>query len=266
MILTIDAGNTRTKWAVFDDANAVAASGAMLSAALDSTPAEWAQCALAVVSNVAGDNAALQIKTLLDAAGKTGKPLEQIWVASRPSGFGIRNAYEKPQLLGCDRWAAMIGARQYCQQNCLVVNAGTALTIDALQYDEATDMHHFPGGVIVPGLQLMLQSVTLGTRNIGQLLDQAAAGVDAGFPRRTEDAIYSGALLAMAGAVGQMSMRLQRKTGASVRCIIAGGDAALLADKLQGSAAISDIVVMEDLVLRGLLVIGRETLKGRGTR
>ena len=157
----------------------------------------------------------------------------------------------------------MIGARQYCQQNCLVVNAGTALTIDALQYAEATEMHHFLGGVIVPGLQLMLQSVTLGTRNIGQLLDQALAGVDAGFPRRTEDAIYNGALLAMVGAVEHMAGRLSRVSAAPVRCIIAGGDAALLADKLQGCTGIGDIVIIEDLVLRGLLVIGRETESGR---
>jgi len=257
VILTIDAGNTRTKWAVFDVANAVVASGTLFDAAPGSPPAEWALCSLAVVSNVAGDNVALKIKALLDTTGKAGESLKQIWVTSQPSGFGIRNAYETPHLLGSDRWAAMVGARQYCQQHCLVVNAGTALTIDVLQHEAATATHHFIGGAIVPGLQLICQSLVQGTRNIAQAIGHSGRDID--FPRCTEDAIYSGALLAMAGAVEQMAGRLSRVTAAPVRCIIAGGDAALLADKLQGGTGIGDIVIIEDLVMRGLLVIGRDT-------
>ena len=261
MILTIDAGNTRTKWAVFDAANAVVASGTLPGTTSGHLPAVWSQCVLAVVSNVAGDHAAVEISTMLETAGKAGETLRQVWVVSQSSGYGIRNAYEKPHLLGSDRWAAMVGARQYCQQHCVVVNAGTALTIDALQHEAATATHHFIGGVIVPGLQLMRQSLVQGTRNIAQAIGHSGWDVD--FPRCTEDAIYSGALLAMAGAVEQMAGRLSRASAAPVRCIIAGGDAALLADKLQGCTGIGDIVIIEDLVLRGLLVIGRETESGR---
>ncbi len=62
----------------------------------------------------------------------------------------------------------------------------------------------------------------------------------------------------MAGAIEQMSLRLQRQAGSNIQCMMSGGDVLVLAERLRSGAVISDIVVIEDLVLRGLLVIGRE--------
>lgn len=252
MIVTIDAGNTRTKWAIFNDANAVIASGAFANADLGASTPQWADCDLAVVSNVAGDGVAEKLKTMLEPVAR------QHWANAAVSGFGIRNGYAQPDLLGSDRWAAMVGARQYTGQSCLVVNAGTALTIDALLRESASGSCVFAGGVIIPGWQLMQQALLQGTHGVQHALVASKAGKYAELPTNTQDAIYTGVLLAMMGAIEHMSMRLQRQTGEAVHCMISGGDAGLLADRLGGSAVIGDIVVIEDLVLRGLLVIGRE--------
>lgn len=252
MILTIDAGNTRTKWAIFNDANAVIAHGAFNNVELTSSPAQWADCDLVVISNVAGDAVAVKLKAMLSPT------VRQHWVNAAESGFGIRNRYERPERLGCDRWAAMVGARQYAGQSCLVVNAGTALTIDALLREPATNSHVFAGGVIIPGWHLMRQALLQGTQGIQPVLTENKAGTYVDLPTNTEDAIYTGALLAMTGAIEHMSMRLQRQADEAIHCMLGGGDAHLLAERLAGSAVISDIVVIEDLVLRGLLVIGRE--------
>jgi type III pantothenate kinase len=252
MILTIDAGNTRTKWAIFNEANAIVGNGVFSNTGLDNAPQEWAECSLAVISNVAGEVIAARLKTMLAPI------VQQHWIGASVAGFSIKNGYEQPEQLGCDRWAAMIGARQYTEQSCLVVNAGTAMTVDALLRESASGSHIFAGGVIVPGWQLMQQALSQGTHGIHHALVEGKPGKYADLPGNTEDAIYTGALMAMIGAVEQMSLRLQRQAGSGIQCMISGGDALLLAERLRGGAVINDIVVIEDLVLRGLLVMGRE--------
>lgn len=262
MILTIDAGNTRTKWAMFNDANAIIASGVFNNTQLNVSPPQWAGCSLAVISNVAGESVAARLKAMLEPIP------QQHWIGSLVSGFGLKNGYAQPEMLGCDRWAAMIGAKQYTEQSCLVVNAGTALTIDALLREPESGSHIFAGGVILPGLHLMRQALTQQTHGINNALAESpvVGSIDAEskpgkyveFPRNTEDAIHTGGLLAMIGAIEQMSLQLQGQADSAIQCMIGGGDALLLAERLRGGAVIGDIVVIEDLVLRGLLVIGRE--------
>ncbi|CAG0989595.1 type III pantothenate kinase [Methylophilaceae bacterium] len=253
MILTIDAGNTRTKWAVFNTANAIEASGVLSNTSLADSPPAWRDCTLAIISNVAGDGVAAKLKAML------GEAIKQSWISATASELGIKNGYERPEMLGSDRWAAMIGAKQYMQQSCLVVNAGTALTIDVLLREPASMEHVFVGGVILPGRHLMHQSLCAGTHAIHHVLPESTADKHFEWPRNTESAIRVGALLAMVGAIEQVYTRSLRKTDSGMHCILSGGDALPLAEQLRGSAVISDIVVIEDLVLRGLLVIGRRS-------
>lgn len=250
MILTIDTGNTRTKWAMFNETNAIMARGAIDNTKLGNSPQEWAGCALAVISNVAGEEIATKLKAMLAGVAR------QHWIVAAAEGYGITNDYQQPESLGSDRWAAMIGARFYTSQHCLVVNAGTALTMDALLHDVDTERCRFAGGVILPGLHAMQQALLQRTHGIGHAIE--GQGKYAELPTSTADAVYTGALLAMTGAIEHMNLRLQRLTDSSIHCMISGGDAVLLLDSLRSSAVISDIVVVEDLVLRGLLVIGRE--------
>ena len=76
--------------------------------------------------------------------------------------FGVTCAYEQANLFGVDRWLALIGsATLYPQKNLLIVDAGTATTIDVL----TSSLKHI-GGWILPGIDLMLDSVLKSTSKV----------------------------------------------------------------------------------------------------
>src|SRR6185436_9837669 len=100
-------------------------------------------------SNVAGPH----VRNWLDEwTGARG--IEVQWLTSRHEQCGVRNAYGEPSQLGTDRWASLIAAWRFVRGAALVVNAGTAVTIDML---DATGV--FRGGVILPGLALMASAL-----------------------------------------------------------------------------------------------------------
>jgi type III pantothenate kinase len=241
MILAIDAGNTRTKWGVFDEAGEMAAQGAVDNSQLDRLAldgAAWIGCRRAVVSNVADGEVEQQLQTLLEA-----QQLPALWVKSEAAACGVINNYARPGQLGTDRWAALVAAWNLCREPCVVATAGTALTVDALSADGV-----FLGGLIVPGLQMMRESLAAGTAGL-----PLARGNLCEYPTGTADAIYSGAINAMAGAVERMCARLEERENRPSRCLLSGGDAAMIIPALHRPAEIAD-----NLVLQGLFLIERE--------
>jgi type III pantothenate kinase len=125
------------------------------------------------------------------------------------------------------------------QRACLVVNCGTATTIDAL-----SDKGEFLGGLILPGVTLMQQSLLQRTANLGE-----TKGLPQNFPRNTADAIQSGVLRATLGAVDHQYDLL--KSEAAVVCILSGGAADQIRPYLK-----MPVQQVEHLVLEGLQVIG----------
>jgi len=256
MILAIDAGNSRTKWGVFNTAGELQTHGACVNAQFDpqDVPPAWRSCSKAVISNVAGADMAAKLTTALQNLAVPAR-----WVQSSPRACGVSNSYEQPEQLGTDRWAALIAAWHLYHAPCVVLNAGTALTIDALAVDAENKGGVFLGGMIVPGFRLMQDSLYQRTAGIGEYPGSLQA-----FPRNTGDAVYSGAVSAMAGAVELMLKNLQQHVSAQQhalpRCIITGGDAELLAQVLNDDAglAFDHIIIADNLVLQGLLLLERE--------
>jgi type III pantothenate kinase len=231
MLLLIDAGNTRIKWALAEDGAAPgqwAASGAVAHAELNHLPAAWRDRRItrAVVANVAGSKLRDQLQLMI--------PTKEIdWFASRAELDGMRNAYRKPAQLGCDRFAAALGARALEPEKRLIVaTCGTATTIDALCADSV-----FLGGMILPGLGLMAASLA---RNTAQL-PQVGSGrkLPAGFADNTDDAILSGCLAAQVGAIE----RACALHGASL-CVISGGAAQFIAPLLSVAHRMVDNIVL----------------------
>lgn len=239
MILAVDAGNSRIKWGLRDGDTwtAVGAVPGGDTAALSRVWQDLPHPAKAVVSNVAGEETRARLSLAL-------APLcdEVLWASAQSAQCGVANGYRTPSQLGSDRWAALIGTRSLVQGPCLVACAGTAFTADALDADG-----RFLGGIIVPGLRLMQQALAQNTAALG-----AVDGVFAPFPDNTADAMRSGALLALAGAVEQMLSQLEAQTGKCPRCILSGGDAPALLPLLPPSAQ-----QVENLVLEGLIRIAR---------
>ena len=129
MILAVDAGNSRVKWALHDGRSFVREGWAM-HADLDALDAQWSSLptpSVIVIANVAGDGIGERLRRFSER-WKTAPR----WVSSSRSQAGVSNRYDEPSQLGIDRWAALIGARRLSSDPCVVVNAGTAMTVDPL--------------------------------------------------------------------------------------------------------------------------------------
>lgn len=236
-MLLLDVGNSRCKWALVHN-------GAWLHQGVVGNT-EWMalQQAFAalpppsriLVSNVAGEAMAQRLRTV--CAGWN-RPLEP--VTARVEQCGVRNGYQQPERLGSDRWAALIAAWNRVHGACLVVNCGTATTVDAL-----SGQGEFLGGLILPGASLMQQSLAT---NAAQLMAEQGALRD--FPRNTADAIHSGMLRATLGAIRHQYDLLQARQ-AAVCCLLAGGAAGVVQPHLD-----LPLERVDNLVLKGLQIIG----------
>lgn len=233
-VLLLDAGNTRLKWAVVEQeaTESWLDQGAAYYDALDELPAQWQQWgALSACHgvNVAGENMRTAIQPLLESIA-----LKPQWIQATTAACGVKNHYQTPTRLGADRWASLIGARQRTLDACLVVSAGTALTIDALTADG-----QFVGGVIIPGLHMMRHALARSTAHVGEQFGKVRD-----FPDNTADAVETGLILAMVGAIEKMKLRLEQG-GSPAHCLLTGGDAATLQTALPFPAEVASNLVLE---------------------
>ena len=239
-ILAIDAGNTRIKWGVADDngwlrqAWLATTEAASITEALREQPAPGR----IVVSNVAGESVRDALAHAL--AAYAAAPL---WVRGRDEQCGVRSGYADPAQLGADRWAGLIAAWKLYRRACVVVNAGTTMTVDALSGDGV-----FLGGVIVPGLDLMRASLD---RSTAQLKLQEGAFYY--FPDNTANAIMSGAVNALAGTIDRMCGYMEETGQGSPLVVLSGGVAMQIKPRLTTA-----VEVVDNLVLEGLLEIARQ--------
>jgi type III pantothenate kinase len=131
------------------------------------------------------------------------------------------NGYDDPSRLGVDRWAAMIGAYQEFGGNTLVLDIGTAVTIDYINTEGSHE-----GGKILPGLRSSLSILDQSTCNIKQKFDTSdISSTDLNkWGRNTKDAVISGALAAITGAInGAISSFSIEDLKPSI--VLTGGDA-----------------------------------------
>lgn len=242
MMLLIDAGNTRVKWALAAPDAPLGewiASGASTHADMPQLELAWCEASdinqidRILIANVAGNALRVQLEYVLQRCIGDVTPE---WFASLPALAGVTNGYRNPAQLGCDRFAAAIaGHALEPGQPVIVVNCGTATTIDAVTADGV-----FLGGMILPGLGLMASSLA---RNTAQLPQIAQDGkLPDGFADNTDDAILSGILAAQSGAIEHACAAHH-----AARCIISGGAAPYIAPMLKVPYRI-----VENIVLIGL--------------
>jgi type III pantothenate kinase len=228
MILCLDAGNSRLKYGLFDGSG-WRMQGALSYQAFDEMRAELPDRAARIVAcNVAGDAIRQRIEAL---AADFDLPLD--WLASSAAACGVSNGYDAPQQLGADRWAALIGARALHSGPVVVVMAGTATTIDALD-----GQGRFHGGLILPGLTLMRTALAGSTADLPH-----ASGHYQPQPTNTDDAIVSGAIHATLGAIE----RIRATLDGNALCLLSGGAAGELAPHLGLPQRLIDNLVLEGL-------------------
>ena len=245
MILAIDAGNSRVKWGWLEHDGAAGSTELRWSSVATVSLIEFAASSdhvnpfsvtheapeSIVISNVAGDGAhqlLVNWTSIFDA--------EPLWLRGEAERCGVRSRYERPEQLGPDRWAALVAARGLHSGACLVVNAGTATTVDMLAADGT-----FLGGAILPGVELMRFVLH---EHTGRLPIQEGNYRD--MPRNTLDAIETGCRHAQAGAIERL-YRAFRELDANPLCVVSGGAGHSLMDQLSAPRR-----YVENLVLDGL--------------
>lgn len=241
-LLVLDVGNTRLKWGLYarPQRNAeLLAGGAMLLEEVDQLSrvlAAQPRAERVIGCAVAGAVVTARVCAELDALG-----LRCNWISAQAEQCGLRNSYAVPSLLGADRWAAQLGARQRApDQAAMVISVGTAVTVDCLSREGV-----FIGGIILPGFGLMLKALEMGTAGL-----RVPEGDIAEFPTNTSDALMTGGALAIAGAARQMHARLQAREAGEVVVLLTGG----AAPKLRDALGLPHQHV-EHLVFEGLLCI-----------
>ncbi|MBF2735820.1 MAG: type III pantothenate kinase [Betaproteobacteria bacterium AqS2] len=227
-VLAVDAGNTRIKWAwrrgaaaPWTEHGAVATDGPLdpLAAAAASAAEVWL-CDVGPKARAARLGAALGQAPSL-------RP-----IAAAAAAGGVRSGYARPELLGADRWCALLGLRALLGAAAgTVALAGTALTIDCL----AADGRHL-GGLILPGRRALLEALTAHTplRLDAELFTRPAAELD-----DTAAAVRAGIGAAAAGAIKEHAAA---QGLAEAPVVLAGGDAPWLAALLPAARLEPDIV------------------------
>jgi type III pantothenate kinase len=157
MRILVDAGNTSTKWQLRSSSDAVAGGQGDLRALRDWVAVldDSKQYAVAV-SCVKDDSYAHEIGRAFESLSST----TLHFVKSSATFAGVRNAYDEPQRLGVDRWLALLAIKARGENSAVIIDVGTACTIDVLENGQ-----HL-GGYIFPGMALARDAMVANTDKI----------------------------------------------------------------------------------------------------
>ncbi len=190
--------------------------------------------------NVAGT----EVAELLEQAFQT-LGCKLTWNAPTAKQLNVYNGYDKPEQLGADRWAALLGLAGHfpgAHPPLVLATFGTATTIDTLSPD-----NHFVGGLILPGPALMRQSLAQGTANL-----PFASGPGSDYPTHTLEAISTGVVAAQMGAVWRQCDIARKRFGSEPILCVSGGGWPEVEQEVRRVLAATDIQVIPNPVLDGL--------------
>ncbi len=243
--LTIDIGNTRLKWALYEGAEPGATlleHGAEFLENIDRL-AEGAWADLPTPRGmlgcvVAGEAVRRRVEAQMEIWD-----IVPNWVVPQAAEAGVKNGYDFPGRLGADRWVAVIGARHRLLRRgqtgpLVVVMVGTAVTVEAVDAEG-----QFLGGFILPGHGIMLKALESGTSGL-----HVPTGEVVTFPTNTSDALTSGGTFAIAGAVHRMVAHLREHTGQEPVCFMTGGAGWKMAPSMGLSFELVDHLIFDGLL------------------
>jgi type III pantothenate kinase len=246
MFLALDIGNSsigcaifdgsdmRTRWSMDTDVGLGSVEySTRLSAVIEQGGIEIRAMDGAIASSV--------VRGMTEVMGRAVRTLSgcRLIEADARSDPGIDVAVERPEAVGVDRLLAAGAAFRLARGPVIVVDAGTALTVDLVSAAGC-----FMGGTIAPGLKVMANSLASGTSLLPEVSLQAPASA---VGRDTHECIRAGVVFGAAGAVDRVVEELIDIAEGAPRVFLTGGDAPFLSPYLKLSH-----VSEPDLVLRGL--------------
>jgi type III pantothenate kinase len=235
MRLLVDIGNTRTKY-TFEQQGKLSV---IQSERNEDINKKW-------LENITGSVKAIIVASvgeehLIDifSAYTHQNTIDLINVKSESKRFGVTSSYQQPITLGVDRWLTLLAADiLYSNKNILIVDAGTATTIDLLDKNG----NHL-GGWILPGIDILFNSLLL---NTSQIMTAQEHQVDISFGKSTSDGVNNACWAATLGFINQSIMQAKKQVSLD-KIILTGGNA----EKL-GALLSTKHYIVHELVFIGM--------------
>ncbi len=225
MTILIDIGNTAIKWQLRESDQTINTGRGdvrQLMLWLESLDSVLSQ--QIAVSCVRDDDFAGELLGALAQLGCS----DVVFAESSETHAGVTNAYANPASLGVDRWLAVLALKSRGHESGIVVDVGTACTIDVLEKERHV------GGFILPGPKLACEVLVANTDKIRYSTEPPAAlepGSDTGA------CVVSGAWLTIVGAVKEVAQRYPHSP-----LFLAGGAAPTLIDLGVEGELVTDLV------------------------
>ena len=244
MNLLIDSGNTFVKWAQQNDDGLMLVNRCHSNslARLHDIWRDFDSPDRVIIANVAGEGVARDIISIVRELWK----IDAEFAVSSSTCCGVTNSYHSPKQLGVDRWLAMAAAFQSTSGPVIIVDCGTAVTIDLVNMEGV-----FVGGAILPGLNTAYQSLRSGTVAVEEInsIKKDISPV----AKSTEDGVAIGVLLGLVGGIERVIREQSSQIDKSPAVYLTGGDAEQLLPYLTIAA-----IIQPDLVLEGLRIFSDE--------
>lgn len=240
-LLLLDVGNSRIKWAMEDDQGlhwgepfCYALEG--LQAALQGAWGDLNPPAAVALSNVAG----AVVESLIIAWVRSAWQKEVFIAKTGVEAEGIINGYRHPQTFGVDRWLGLLGLQSVASLPAIIVDCGTAITIDVVD-----PLGRHQGGYIVPGLRTMQAALTRNAHALQSL--EGPAMVTLSPARESAGGVAAGCLLAAVGLIERVYHQECQQADSPASMVLMGGDA----DRI-GTHLTAPFKIDQTLILRGL--------------
>lgn len=243
-LLTIDVGNSRCKFcfARVDGGFPAHTAEAIEIAAIESRFQDFGQFDSCVVSCV-NDRASQGLKK-----GLSGKVASSSLLFLDSRGTPLELDVQTPETLGADRIAAAYGAYLRTQAATIVIDCGTAVTVDLVDAKGV-----FRGGTIFPGIGLSSKALARRSDKL-PLVEQVVDPPPPSPGKNTHDALQAGLFWSQVGAVERIASDYAEKFG-ELQLVVTGGAGKqiLASSRLEGD-------YVPHLVLEGLWQIGTDQL------
>lgn len=252
MLLAADVGNTNVVFALFEGRE---------------IKARWR---IATDARRTGDEYAVWLLQLLEIEGYTRADIDRIIIGSvvprsihnlsvlsrkyfevepviagaGEADWGISVDVDEPRSLGADRALNAIAAHAKYGGDLIVIDFGTATTIDAVDFNGA-----YKGGIIAPGINLSLDALVGNTAKLPRIAIEKPSSTSV-IGRNTEDQMLIGVFWGYVALIEGLVARMKAEIGRPARVVATGG-LALLFDE------ITDLFdeVDSDLTLEGLAIL-----------
>ena len=253
MLLAIDAGNTNLVFALIDGERIKARWRIATDARRTADEyVVWLNQLLQIEGHARADVTVVIIATVVPRALHNLQTLARKYFGTEPliagqgrAGWGMALDIDEPQSLGADRAVTAIAAHARHDGDLIVIDFGTATTIDWIDYRGA-----YKGGLIAPGINLSLDALVTAAAKLPRIAIEAPRGEVTVIGRNTVDQMHIGIFWGYIALIEGLVSRMRAEIGRPARVIATGG----LASLFERHTSVFD-AIEPDLTIQGLAIL-----------